>query len=455
MRRRTQGDSVWKHLGSYDSEIFWVPAIIVTLFGWFVTTLVYCSVVSDQNDLREGQFKIVHMLEDARLIGEKGSVQEAAKSLIQTYEADLGVSELKDKGFREQMFTAARTGAIPEVVTPHKTWDEFLPGEDDFLTSWLSLGLLATLALMSCAGSLCYAAECSEHREFIADFDLKRPSHVMFVLCTPILWPFYPVSLVGMYLDTRRRRANDRELPSTETLDINDVAGRLAAAVDAAQAPSKAEVFVNDREGALKAYHRICSELAAGQVKRRMQKLSEQIEAFGQEATELSERMRQTQQARTKAKADLQALENLSPTHNVPDRETAETQFNRLVSLSGVEKVWPLENGIGLLVKARLEYEGTRYDLGDWKLLVTDKHVDAHEVRSGIRAGWSMYEYPAYRYGGGKFCFGQRHPEMNERCMSGYLLEAAIIAVECLNSVNDEDLKKVPKAFELAAKQGE
>lgn len=456
MRRRRQGDSVWKHLGSYDSEIFWVPAIVVTLFGWFITTLIYCSVVSDQNDLREGQFKVVHTLEDARLTGKKDSVQEAAKSLIQTYKADLGVSELKNKDFREEVFTAARTGAIPQVITPHKTWDEFLPGEDDLLTSWLSLGLLATLALMSCAGSLCYANGCSESGEFIADFDLKRPSHILLLLCTPLLWLFYLVSLVGIHLDTRRRRADTGTPLSTEMLEINgDVVRRLAAALDAARAVSEPEVFVDDREGALEAYHRICSELAVGHVERRKQKLGEQIEAFGREATELSDRMRQTQRARTKAKADLQALENLSPTHSVPDRETAQTQFNRLVSLEGVEQVWPLEDGIGLLVKARLKYEDKRYDLGDWKLLVTDKRVDAYEVRSGIRTGWSMYDYPAYRYGEGKFCFGMRHPEMNERCKSGHLLEAAIIAVECLNSVNDEDLKKVPQAFKLAAEQGE
>lgn len=462
MRRRTRNDSVWGHIVTYDSEIFWVPAIIVALFGWFVTTLAYCSVVSDQNDLREGQFKIVHALEDARHTGSGDSVKEAAKSLMWTYKADLGVSELKNKDFRKGVVASSEAGTIPQVITPQKTWDEFLPGEDDILTSWLSLGLLATLALMSCAGSLCYANECSDCKEFIADLNLRKPSHVLFLLCTPLLWPFYPISLIEMHLDTRRRRIRDREAraiatTSTGELDITgDVMGRLVAALDSVNATTRsAETFVDDREGALEVYHRICSRLAVAHVEQRKKKLSEQIEDLDQEAADFSKAMRNTTQKRTKAKADLLALKKLDAADSVPDRETAEAQFNRLVALNGVNEVWPLDNGIGLLVRARLDYEGKRYDLGDWKLLVTDCSVDAYEIRKGTRPEWPTYEYPAYRYGNGRFCFGQRHPEMNDRCQSGHLLEAAIIAVECLNSVNDADLKKVPKAFMRVPEQGE
>lgn len=451
MRRRRQDESVWGHVVAYSSEIFWIPAIIIAVFGWFVTTVVYCSVVSDQNDLREGQFRIVHTLEDAR---RTSSVEETAKSLMQTYETGLGVSELDNKDFRQEVIASSKVGTIPQVLTPQKTWDEFLPGSG--FTSWLSLGLWATLALMSCAGSFCYANECSDNREFIADFNLRKPSHILFVLCTPILWPFYPVSLVGMRLDARRQRLRVREAriaaTSTGALDITgDVVGRLVAALDFDESVSKPlETFVDDRAGALEVYHRICSELAVGHVERRKRELSKKIDDLGQEATELSDVMRQTQRARTTAKADLLALEKLNPADSVPNRETAETQFNRLIALESVNEVWPIENGIGLLVKARLVYEGTRYDLGDWKLLVTDKRVEAYEVRAGTRSSWPMYEYPAYRYGGDSFCFGQRHPEMNDRCRSGHLLEAAILAVDCLNSVNDDDLKRVPKAFEKA-----
>jgi hypothetical protein len=457
MRRRTQDDSVWAHVVAYDSEVFWIPAIIIAVFGWFVTTVIYCSVVSDQIDLREDQFKVVHALEDSRQIVNENGVQEMAKSLIRIHDVKFGAQALDDKDFRKEVAASSKTGDIPQVLVPKATWDEFLPGEGDYLTAWLSLGLLATLALMSCAGSLCYANECSERREFIADLNLRKPSHVLFLLCTPILWPFYPISLIGMHLDARRQRQRNREVPavattSTTNVIVTDGVGRLLVTLDGIESMS-AEVFVDDRVGALEAYHRICSELAVGNVKRRMQKLGEQIEDLDQEATDLSTTMRATAQKRTKAKADLRALEKLSPTDGVPDRETAETQFNRLVALAGVNEVWPIENGIGLLVKARLEHEGKHYDLGDWKLLVTDKSVDASEVRSGIRAGWSMYEYPAYRYGQGSFCFGQRHLEMNDRCRSGHLLEAAIIAVECLNSVNANDLKKVPKAFNQAPEQ--
>lgn len=457
MRRRTQNDSVWGHVTAYGSEIFWVPTIIVAVFGWFVATMTYCSVVSDQNDLRESQFQVVHVLEDIRYFGSGDSVKEVAKNLLWTYEVGLGVSELKDEDFRNEVITSSQTGSVPQVTTPRKTWDEFLPGEGDFLTSWLSLGLLATLALISCAGSLCYANECSDNREFIADLNLRKPAHVLFALCTPLLWPFYPISLMGMYFDTRRRRIRNREVRAVETstgqFDLNgDVMRRLTDALDSIESMSEPpEVFVDDRAGALEVYYRICSDLAIGNVDRRKERLSQEIEDLGQKAADLSKAMRSTTQKRTKAKADLRMLESLDPADSVPNRETAETQFNRLVALAGVNEVWPIENGIGLVVKARLSYEGERYDLGDWKLLVTDSQVEAHEIRKGTLPEWPPYEYPSYRYGQGRFCFGTRHPEMNDRCQSGHLLEAAIIAVECLNSVNEKDLKKVPKAFKRAS----
>jgi uncharacterized membrane protein YciS (DUF1049 family) len=437
MRRRPEHISPWDRVLDTYAPGAWVFMFIVTIFGWVVVTIGFASIVGEQNDVREGQFKVVHALEDHKA---GRSIQEIAQSLLVAHENKFGASELDHKDFRVEVERSAQTGELPTVLTPKRTWDDFLPSKDDYLTCWLSLGIAAMLVFFSIGISLIYANEVAYEYEFLIDMKWQT-SHVVFVLFTPLLWVSYLVSFVCLrkfkleqaqaQAERERRQANNQVAERTE--------------------PKKpVKTFVDDREGALEAYYVLRTQTAQSHVEQKRETLQARVLDLKTTAHSLGVKMRETQQASTKAKADLRALDEIKISDALPTRETIATQFERIVNLPGVIKIWPINKGLGMLVEARVEHSGTLYDIGDWELSVTMTGVRGHEARSGVRSDWKG-SYPVYRYGRGEFCFGRRQYQIDDWARSGDLLEAAVIAIESLNSVNPEDRKKIPKAFKKAS----
>jgi hypothetical protein len=87
-----------------------------------------------------------------------------------------------------------------------------------------------------------------------------------------------------------------------------------------------------------------------------------------------------------------------------------------------------------------------RYDLGTWKLyLGWIGEISTTELRSGVRSSWQD-RGPVYR-DEDEFCFGDSERFIVKHLTEGQVLEAAVRAVQCLNSVNRNHRRMIPRAF--------
>ncbi len=432
MHRRTNYSASPWGITTDRSGSIWIAMLIIVVFGSCFTSGIYASMVSDHNDVREGQFKVIHVLEDtSRDLDPSTTASTMATSLLQTHGRKLGVSELDDKAFRMEVEKTATTGTLPTPTYARASWDEFS-------SVWLPWGLASIVWLLTMVLCLCYADECSRRHEYLADFKVRRPSQLLFILLTPQLWLFYAISGVRMKYF---HRPPEPYVPRPRPPRVEEVVEIIRATVEK-------KTFDEDRDGALETYSKIRNDGLYKGVERRKSELADSLASFKSQAAELSKAMRTTQRNRTKAKTELDELEarNISP-ETVLDAATIQEEFNRLLAYDGVRKIRPIKNGLLLLVEARLTYKGNVYDLGDWELKVQTTHnVEAKEFRRGVRPGWDG-GYPAYRLGADGFCFGYRVHEMNEHARKGQFLEAVSLAVQSLCSVNEVHLDRIPDAF--------
>lgn len=111
-------------------------------------------------------------------------------------------------------------------------------------------------------------------------------------------------------------------------------------------------------------------------------------------------------------------------------------------------------------VEVRVPYDGEIYDFGDYTLcLVQDAdEIICFRTRSGVRDDWKRGEDPDYYcYAGNYFRFEERRRNFISWSMQhNKLLEVIMDAIDCLHSVEDEDLEKIPKCFrKVVSKKGE
>jgi hypothetical protein len=184
----------------------------------------------------------------------------------------------------------------------------------------------------------------------------------------------------------------------------------------------------------------------------RRDELKATIESIAQTMRDLSEALRGHQTRRGELTAELRQLEQVNIDEmEIPDAEHLEAEYQRLLNLPGVMAIRVVNDKLSLLLHARIEYGGEVYDLGDWELRFdTSGYLETKELRSGVLSSWRM-GYPVYRGGDTTFCFGARQPEINGNLMKGQLLEAIELAVNSIQSVNDEHMIDIPNAFRKEA----
>jgi hypothetical protein len=170
------------------------------------------------------------------------------------------------------------------------------------------------------------------------------------------------------------------------------------------------------------------------------------------------------QKEQNRLKADLRHLREAQAGTHDGSISTARAEFLKLAQMKGVQDIEVLADGVKLTVFVRVEFEGKLYDFEDWSLILSPSvEMRANEgIFRGVRAdclrqhkpdnwhGGVRHDYPRYRYYGGgvpRFCFGDKFQNICEFVKSGRFVEAAMMAITCMNWVNEEDQFLIPEAF--------
>ncbi|MAU34115.1 hypothetical protein CL689_01400 [Candidatus Saccharibacteria bacterium] len=98
-------------------------------------------------------------------------------------------------------------------------------------------------------------------------------------------------------------------------------------------------------------------------------------------------------------------------------------------------------------VRASIQYQGSRYDLGDWELVLSfeTEQIFARQKRTGLLESAAGVHH---RYSWDGFCFGQNVEFLQGLVMAGQYGDALKTAVYYINSVNDEHQRLIPKTYQ-------
>lgn len=300
------------------------------------------------------------------------------------------------------------------------------------LVTWIAAGLLA----------LVFHADSDRYSRYrLADVDWKRPSTwFVTVAFGPLFWLAMVISRVLLHrtpYETVYEPPDYDEGTHREDPVAEEAPPQKAPNPTYMSAPGAARAtYVSLRTDASKSYQ------AA-----RLKQIETSIEGHQEAARELGAELKETQKELNKLRATRVQLEQTLESE-VVTAEVADQEFDRIARLPGVIATQVVNDRVRLVIRATHEYKGTVYDLGDWQI---DLHpaftsLGAQELRSGTRRDWEGY-YPVYRYGSGRFCFGDRQEVLDEHLRKGQYLEAVSVAIDCLCGVNEEDRRLVPDAF--------
>jgi len=286
------------------------------------------------------------------------------------------------------------------------------------------------------------------HSRYLAELPWNKPwPWVVTLTLGPVGWLGMPCS----YLMLDSEEEVGEELPVVEHEE-----GLYADADDPALDPQVLRSYVSAPASARELYINLSIEALRLIRERRRVRLEEKIDETRDEIQHHADMVRMCNTELNELVSKRRALDEVvDELENFGPEKRAE-EFERILSLPGVIAVQVVNSRIRLIVRASISYDDALYDLGDWRMDFgpDTTHIDAYELRSGIRPEWDG-SYPAYRLGRGNFCFGNREDEINQHLSKGQYLEAMALATECLNSVNRTDQERIPYAFKEVAVDAE
>lgn len=353
---------------------------------------------------------------------------------------------ITDKDVLTAVQRVAQTGQPLHLENHHYSWHYFRD------ITWITL--LSTFFLLSLTLFVAYWTDCckgSRHWYFLADMPWKQVWPALFVAVTPIGWPFYVGSAVRLRRELQRKDGQRPEEPRPRGYywdDEDEFYHRPARVHVTEERPQAKPKFVNAPVAARNMYRSLRVHTWRTVFNARQQRLQGEERDLTECLRELGEEIRAKQTRRNKVRAQLKELEGIDAANaTAPGPEALDAEFDRLTSLPGIKGVRVVNDQVCLLLEARIDWGGQRYDLGDWELRFgADTSLITRELRSGVRSGW-YGGYPAYRLGGGEFCFGNRSYTIEDNLRKGQFLEAIELAVDCMQSVNPEHAFRIPEAF--------
>jgi hypothetical protein len=278
------------------------------------------------------------------------------------------------------------------------------------------------------------------------------------ILCGPIAWISMAYSALGLWFnflkpareEAARRRQEEVDM-AARLLDEGLGLVRQARQEVREQREATQMTVVVDREYSSspavgkQTYLTLRLGAATRRTKLRLQRTDEDIEWRTKEQRSLAERIKGYQKEIGGLKAEKvelnAALAGAAPT----DSKMVAEEFDRIMTLNGVLAVQVRNDTVQFIVRSVIAYKGENYDGGDWRITFSPdaSEPSSEEIRTGaVRSG-----YPAYRLGGGSFCFGTQAEEIGGHFRKGQYLEAMTLIVRGLCSVNDNDAWRIPGWF--------
>lgn len=434
MRRRNPNTRKRFWLDISNVETPWVILTIVSASALILSPLMFLGLMLDHNNAYKAQQNVVTAISTIPNIDERKSF---ATSLLTEYNRGVDIKSLDDNQFAAEISHTAFTGTNPHPTMSHMGWGS------TYFAVWLYNITRVIMVLYTIMLSGIYLYVCKDKRYFLADLPWKKLWTYGFLAQVPLLWPALPVSLWRKHRDDKRILAHDQH---TARDDINTRAILLSQ--------GKGGAFDNDIDGARTLYHALRNSSWRTYVETRPGHIKVELSELKGLMSDLSQELKDAQKRRGKLQAEMVKIEALDLEKLEPiSDEAIDKEFARIMALPGVRGIRPLEKGFRLLVDASIKYNGAVYDLGSWELdLEPGSRVKAVNIRSGSKPSWSG-SYPPYLLSSGRFCFGGRDKEVGDHLDYGQLLEAASLAVECLNSVNEGDKEKIPTALQLISEE--
>lgn len=409
---------LWKHYVKVRSKWFITFVGVYIVFFCLITVPRY----GDQNAAADARGRIVQSMRMEHLPPEQrpAARKKLSSELLSSFQAGI----LSDVNYGAdtpahgnavfgQLVRSQKYGTPVELDTAHQNWTQHL---DDVAQRFC----IVIFVILSLVASAAYGLRTVVRHEYLVNLPWKKGWPILFMTLLPILWPFLIVSVIRFQRVEWEGDSFAKE-----------------------EKPQEAFSFVADEAAARQLYF----DLRFGDwqkfVSDRRAAIDKRLEALATSA-----RMRQ--QERSGLQAEMSRLEDFDITVDSSDSADVAAEFQKLLDEPRI--IGLSREGKSLLIHtaARYDYQGTTYDLGDWLITVSTSGLKTKEVRRGTKPAWHGGVPPVYRYDDGSFCFGTRKPTIDKRLLEGNISGAIIMAVDCLNAVNDADRELVPEAFEVA-----
>ncbi len=329
------------------------------------------------------------------------------------------------------------TGQPPQLndLPPQVVWHTFL----HILLYWVTW-IAALILNVLLVGSLVY--ESIDNDEQIADLPYRRVWTWLFILLTPVGWPFYIVSYPRfVYYDRQRRAVEAAQRARREETRRYQSTGWLNPPMPPELAMA---AYVQLRQtGEAAAYKR-----AVTSVQSMIDNLQYQVGERDRELDRISTALERDQKDLATSKRRFAELQANPPTSDTSEQAAAQyrAEFTRLMQLPSVKRVEVAGGRVTVLCGPMLaKISGRNYDLGDYLLTVEPGQAHQVQVRCTRISSKTGGSHP-YSTGHG-ICFGTIAGEIEELCRQGEYLPAIMVAIVGMTNVNRYDRDSVRRDY--------
>lgn len=439
-----------------DLDGYIVGIFAVALIASFIAMVSVAVVFSTHNTAASNR---IIAAKDVSSFGIKASHHSYAANLLRKQQAQhfLKVNQEETRLGGESLYnqlelaksdiksikTTSITGKVAKIDTQRWAYGTYFlnvywwPGAPFW---WLCLGL---------AFMIFYAYDLYERTGYrryayaLADLNWKRPSTwILATVLGPGAWIIFAISAIRMPSCHEETQVAEPVVSD----EANDTPTEQTEAGAGEERYSGLETYTSASQSAFKLYEQFRSDAGRRRRDNRLSEIQRLLSRMRGQASELADSLKSTQRQIGQLQVEQKRLEETS-VPPIDDPRVIAEEFETIKHLPGVIAVQVVNNRIRVICRARIEYDGDLYDVGDFALDFDWDNFRVQDLRSGVKAGWYKGDYPDYRYRDGGFCFGPRRDEIHAHISKQQYVEAIALAVDCLMSVNSDDQSKIPRAF--------
>ncbi len=166
------------------------------------------------------------------------------------------------------------------------------------------------------------------------------------------------------------------------------------------------------------------------------------------EIEEISEKLRTLQSRLNVCRADRARHEEVVEKYRAQSNvDEIKREFHSLLALPPVLAVRIVNDQMRLVVRCQTEYEGEKYDMGDWYVWVdldSNYPLQTRLIRDCRVPGTNLYD-PPHINPDKTFCFGKNEDELHNLIERGQVFAAITVAVKYMSETSNRP--QIPKVF--------